>query len=144
MRSECNSHSTMYLLKLGDASSFINIIRYSHSTMYLLKPSPPPLLMRTIIPFTFHHVSIKTPSCPSIHRLHNDSHSTMYLLKLKISNTCLIKNLFTFHHVSIKTKFIAFPFLSYSIFTFHHVSIKTTYITRFRAMLNIHIPPCIY
>ena len=54
------------------------------------------------------------------------SHSTMYLLKLKLPRIGSENSIFTFHHVSIKTTSRNIILLEYIKFTFHHVSIKTS------------------
>ncbi len=77
--------------------------QHSHSTMYLLKPKRQyawfcgfeftfhHVSIKTKIAnmfgsivslFTFHHVSIKTHSSHKVKQCFQDSHSTMYLLKL--------------------------------------------------------------
>ena len=105
-RSEFNSHSTMYLLKLLCPLQKLLPELYSHSTMYLLKLAPSAVMKTPVSSFTFHHVSIKT---------------------IILVTATLITAIFTFHHVSIKT--LPFPsgFFNELTFTFHHVSIKTHY-----------------
>ena len=56
------------------------------------------------------------------------SHSTMYLLKLKIAVYNVKYTIFTFHHVSIKTSSKIFAYVFGRTFTFHHVSIKTRWL----------------
>ena len=98
--------------------------------------------------FTFHHVSIKTPTRKRIGFLYVDSHSTMYLLKLELiintnkylpdshSTMYLLKPYSCFFFSksflnSHSTMYLLKPFRQKiflddkNIFTFHHVSIKT-------------------
>ena len=97
-------HSTMYLLKLITPYAYHLPIRYLHSTMYLLKlicqsgECPDPVHLHSTMYllkhgkennikadflFTFHYVSIKTPTPERTCDTKVNLHSTMYLLKLQ-------------------------------------------------------------
>ena len=74
--------------------------------------------------FTFHNVSIKTPT------------------NAIITNPLLS---FTFHNVSIKTAGGIVAILTYIFFTFHNVSIKTRLNSSvFNSSVRLYIPQCFY
>ena len=99
-----NSHSTMYLLKPMDKSISCTIV-FSFTFHHVsIKTHMDRNMTCIYILFTVHHVSIKTlPNLSSGYSV-NNSHSTMYLLKLdeRIVRS-IVGHKFTFHHVSIKT-----------------------------------------
>ena len=75
-------HSTMFLLKPW-ATDPQGANHYTlHSTMFLLKPAADAEHAVVNDTFTFHNVSIKTPTVASINNNLPTLHSTMFLLKL--------------------------------------------------------------
>ena len=95
----------MYLLKRHCYVSIVFRVCNSHSTMYLLKLDLFEFPFSIPKEFTFHHVSIKTELDETMAEVGANSHSTMYLLKHdRPVSIASISNEFTFHHVSIKTQ----------------------------------------
>ena len=137
-----------------------------HSTMFLLIPIASGH-RRKRSHFTFHDVSINTPSLTTLLTASLTLHSTMFLLihlrrtewsvwlqslhstmfllilDVKENNKYIIS--FTFHDVSINTFFNWFCFLFCFSFTFHDVSINTALLSfLIYPLFFLYIPRCFY
>ena len=97
-----------------------------HSTMFLLIQHEKNCAIWRTKRFTFHNVSINTPTTSLISLSIFHLHSTMFLLILTSpASRRLRHSSFTFHNVSINTNLRGFDASDVEIFTFHNVSINT-------------------
>ena len=96
-------HSTMFLLIRFTQFLHVIIQPTLHSTMFLLIPLYSNTCSWYILLFTFHYVSINTPSVMLLQQLYQSLHSTMFLLIPVRIVTAMPSTIFTFHYVSINT-----------------------------------------
>ena len=121
----CNLHSTMYLLNLLTSAIKGDALGNLHSTMYLLNLWAQ-IHDVLVFLFTFHYVSIKSPSTAFALMKYTYLHSTMYLLNRGVFWEDGRRNrIFTFHYVSIKSRMNEGLKPCPLWFTFHYVSIKS-------------------